>query len=102
MNSSQMLRHCSRFMDLYLGREVVSHQANWRLPRNLGTMPAIKARPGAELDFDAEVARVHAAYKAELKRLYAAHQEQFGYEGRELVFACEAAEAKRAQVKAAS
>ena len=26
-------------------------------PRNWGTMPAIKARPGVELDFDAEVAR---------------------------------------------
>ena len=76
MNSSQMLRHCSRFMDLYLGRIAVPGWARLlsRLigplflrsfltkpigatPRNLGTMPAIKARPGAELDFDAEVAR---------------------------------------------
>ena len=76
MNASQMLRHCSRFMDLYLGRIAVPGWARLlsRLigplflrsfltkpigttPRNLGTMPAIKARPGAELDFDAEVAR---------------------------------------------
>ena len=76
MNASQMLRHCSRFMDLYLGRIAVPGWARLisRLigplflrsfltkpigatPRNLGTMPAIKARPGAELDFDAEVTR---------------------------------------------
>ena len=76
MNASQMLRHCSRFMDLYLGRIAVPGWARLisRLigplflrsfltkqigatPRNLGTMPAIKARPGVELDFDAEVAR---------------------------------------------
>ena len=76
MNASQMLRHCSRFMDLYLGRIAVPGWARLisRLigplffrsfltkpmgatPRNLGTMPAIKARPGVDLDFDAEVAR---------------------------------------------
>ena len=76
MNASQMLRHCSRFMDLYLGRIDVPGWARLisRLigplflrsfltkpmgatPRNLGTMPAIKARLGVDLDFDAEVAR---------------------------------------------
>ena len=76
MNASQMLRHCSRFMDLYLGRIAVPRWARLisRLigplflrsfltkpigatPRNLGTMPAIKAQPGVDLDFDAEVAR---------------------------------------------
>ena len=76
MNASQMLRHCSRFMDLYLDRIDVPGWARLisRLigslflrsfltkpigatPRNLGTMPAIKARPGVDLDFDAEVAR---------------------------------------------
>ena len=76
MNASQMLRHCSRFMDLYLGRIDVPGWARLisRLigplflrsfltkpmgatPRNLGTMPAIKARLGVALDFDAEVAR---------------------------------------------
>ena len=76
MNASQMLRHCSRFMDLYLGRIAVPGWARLisRLigplflrsfltkpmgatPRNLGTMPAIRARPGVDLDFDAEVAR---------------------------------------------
>ena len=63
-------------MDLYLGRIAVPGWARLisRLigplflrsfltkpigatPRNLGTMPAIKARPGVDLDFDAEVAR---------------------------------------------
>ena len=76
MTAAQMLRHCSRFMDLYLGRIAVPGWARLisRLigplflrsfltkpigatPRNLGTMPAIKARPGAELDFDTEVGR---------------------------------------------
>lgn len=76
MNAAQMLRHCSRFMDLYLGRIAVPGWARLisrfigplflrsfltkpigATPRNLGTMPAIKARPGAELDFDVEVAR---------------------------------------------
>ena len=65
MNASQMLLHCSSFMDLYLGRIAVPGWARLlsRLigplflrsfltkpigatPRNLGTMPAIKARPG--------------------------------------------------------
>ena len=76
MNASQMLRHCSMFTDLYLGRISVPRWARMlsrivgplflrsfltkqigATPRNLGTMPAIKARPGVELDFDAEVAR---------------------------------------------
>ncbi len=76
MNAFQTLRHCSRFMDLYLGRIAVPRWARLlsrivgplflrsfltkpigATPRNLGTMPAIKARPGVELDFDAEVAR---------------------------------------------
>lgn len=76
MNAAQMLRHCSRFMDLYLGRIAVPGWARLlsRLigplflrsfltkpigatPPNLGTMPAIKARPGSDLDFDEEVAR---------------------------------------------
>jgi hypothetical protein len=76
MTAPQMLRHCSRFMDLYLGS--VSVPAGVRLlsrllgplflrsfltkpigatPRNMGTMPAIKARPDVDLDFEAERAR---------------------------------------------
>ena len=75
-NAAQMLRHCSSFMDLYLGRIAIPRRSRLlsRLigplflrsfltkpigstPRNLGTMPAIRARLGVELDFDAEVAR---------------------------------------------
>ena len=44
---------------------------------------------------DAEVARVHAAYKAELRRIYQENAAKFGYEGRELVLACERAEERR-------
>jgi hypothetical protein len=76
MTAPQMLRHCSRFMDLYLGS--VSVPAGVRLlsrllgplflrsfltkpigatPRNMGTMPAIEARPEVDLDFEAERAR---------------------------------------------
>jgi hypothetical protein len=76
MTAPQMLRHCSRFMDLYLGRIVVPGWARLvsRLigplflrsfltksigatPRNMGTMPAIKARPQLELDFEEERTR---------------------------------------------
>ena len=76
MNAAQMLRHCSRFMDLYLGRIAVPGWARLvsRLigplflrsfltkpigatPRNMGTMPAIKARPDLDLEFASERAR---------------------------------------------
>ena len=73
MDAPQMLRHCSRFMDLYLGRIAVPGWARMvsRLigplflrsfltkpigatPRNIGTMPAIKSRPDLDLAFEAE------------------------------------------------
>ena len=73
MDAPQMLRHCSRFMDLYLGRIAVPGWARMvsRLigplflrsfltkpigatPRNIGTMPAIKSQPDLDLDFEAE------------------------------------------------
>ena len=76
MDAPQMLRHCSRFMDLYLGRIAVPGWARlvsrligpWFLrsfltkpigttPRNIGTMPAIKARPDLDLGFDTERTR---------------------------------------------
>ena len=38
---------------------------------------------------DAEVARVHSLYRAELSRIYHEHRDAFGYGGRELVFANE-------------
>ena len=76
MDAPQMLRHCSRFMDLYLGRIAVSGWVRMvsRLigpfvlrsfltkpigatPRNIGTMPAIKSRPDLDLDFEAERTR---------------------------------------------
>ena len=76
MTAPQMLRHCSRFMDLYLGNVAVPVGVRLlsRLfgplflrsfltkpigatPRNMGTMPAIKARPEVALDFAAERSR---------------------------------------------
>ena len=76
MDASQMLRHCSRFMDLYLSRIAVPGWARLlsRLigplflrsfltkrigatPRNMGTMPAIKARPDHHLEFASERTR---------------------------------------------
>ncbi|MEC7693948.1 MAG: DUF1569 domain-containing protein [Bacteroidota bacterium] len=76
MDAPQMLRHCSRFMDLYLGRIAVPCWARMmsRLigplflrsfltkpigatPRNIGTMPAIKAQTELELDFETERTR---------------------------------------------
>ena len=76
MDAPQMLSHCSRFMDLYLGRIAVAGWARMvsrivgplflrsfltkpigATPRNIGTMPAIKARPELELDFEAERTR---------------------------------------------
>ena len=77
MDAPQMLRHCSRFMDLYLGRIAVAGWARMvsrivgplflrsfltkpigATPRHIGTMPAIKARTELELDFEAERARL--------------------------------------------
>ena len=76
MTAPQMLRHCSRFMDLYLGHIAVPGWARLlsRLigplflrsfltkpigatPRNIGTMPAIKARPDLDLEFASERTR---------------------------------------------
>ena len=76
MDAPQMLRHCSQFMDLYLGSVSVPSGVRFlsRLlgplflrsfltkpigatPRNMGTMPAIKAQPEVELDFEAERTR---------------------------------------------
>lgn len=45
--------------------------------------------------FEAEVARIHAAYKEELRRMYRENQARFGYEDRQLVFACEGKPAAR-------
>ena len=76
MDAAQMLRHCSRFMDLYLGRIMVPGWARLlsrfigplflrsflikpigATPRNMGTMPAIKARPDLDLEFALERTR---------------------------------------------
>ena len=76
MDAPQMLRHCSWFMDLYLGRIAVPGWARMvsrrigplflrsfltkpigATPRNMGTMPAIKARPDLDLDFETERTR---------------------------------------------
>ena len=61
-----------------------------RVPLNLCIGKPIPVRVAAEgLAFDSEVERVHAQYKAELRRLYKENAAKFGYEDRELVFLCE-------------
>ena len=59
-----------------------------RVPFNLviGDPIATAAAPSAAAT-DAEVARVHSLYRAELSRIYHEHRDAFGYGGRELVFA---------------
>ena len=52
----------------------------------LGRPVALTKTAPAEPGFDAEVARVHAAYKREIARVYADHRAQFGYGRRELAF----------------
>jgi len=61
-----------------------------RVPFNLviGDPIATAAAPSAAAT-DAEVARVHSLYRAELSRIYHEHRDAFGYGGRELVFANE-------------
>lgn len=65
-----------------------------RVPFNLclGKPIAVDAEAAAagEAALEAEVKRVHAAYKEELRRLYEENKERFGYESRALVFACDA------------
>lgn len=76
MSPAQMLRHNSRFMDLYLGRislpawvRVLSRALGpiflrsylvkplGATPRNIGTLSAIRSKPELELDFDEERSR---------------------------------------------
>jgi len=62
LNPSLLLLHTrrrrgTRGLTGLLGRSARWDGALHQERRHLGTMPAIKARPGAELDFDAEVAR---------------------------------------------
>jgi len=52
----------------------------------LGRPCPVKKLEPSDVGFDAEVARVHAAYKAELQAIYEQHKAQFGYGERELVF----------------
>ncbi len=42
-----------------------------------------------EAEIDAEVRRVHAAYKKELQAIYDANKAKYGYQDRKLVFACD-------------
>ena len=66
------------------------HSLPKRVPLNLCIGKPIPVRVAAEgLAFDSEVERVHALYKAELRRLYKENAAKFGYEDRELVFLCE-------------
>lgn len=77
MTSPQMLKHCREFVDLYMGRAPVAAPMRWlarwlgpvfltktmkksptATPRNLSTIPSIKARSGAALDFEVERRRL--------------------------------------------
>lgn len=59
-----------------------------RVPFNLciGRPCVVQQLAPEEAGFDAEVERVHAAYKAEIRAIYERYKLQFGYEQRELVF----------------
>ncbi|MGE3172521.1 MAG: DUF1569 domain-containing protein [Planctomycetota bacterium] len=73
MNAAQMLRHCRVFCELCLGRVPVAPPVRWlarllgpwflrrllrkpptQAPKNLGTLPALRARPDRPLDAEAE------------------------------------------------
>ena len=77
MNASQMLRHCSWFTDLYLGRSEVPCWTRWvsrfagppflrrfltqtrgETPRNLGTLRLLRIREKMDLDFLKERSRL--------------------------------------------
>ena len=76
MSAVQMVRHCARFADLYLGRISVSwwvrlishcrtailaslsHPADRVYSANLSTLPVLRVQTGEELHFDEEMARL--------------------------------------------
>ena len=70
----------------------------YRVPFHMciGREIAVKHCPEgtAEDVIDAEVRRVHAAYKAELAHIYHSNKKLYGYERRELVFSCDQGEAQ--------
>ena len=67
-----------------------------RVPFNLCIGNPVPTTAQAGETLDQTVARVHAAYKAELHSLYHGNQVRFGYEGRSLVFTCELEAARKA------
>jgi len=61
-----------------------------RVPFNLVIGRPIATKQIADgPELDAEVTRVHEAFKAELRSIYESNKERFGYADRELVFTCE-------------
>lgn len=92
MDAAQMLRHCRVFCELCLGRVPVATPVRWlarvlgpwflrrllgksptQAPKNLGTLPALRARPGQPLDFDAERRALLAALD-EIQALAGSHR----------------------------
>ena len=71
----------------------------YRVPFHMciGKPIAVKHFPEESIESDAEVARIHALYKAQLKSLYQTNKKQFGYNDRPLVFVCEEEEARKAK-----
>jgi 1-acyl-sn-glycerol-3-phosphate acyltransferase len=77
----------------------------FRVPFHLCFGKPIAVKQFAEdcKEADAEVARIHIAYKAELLNIYDTHKQKRGYGNRKLVFTCEeAAVARDAKIKAKS
>lgn len=91
MTCAQMLRHCRRFAELYLGRVHVAlpmrllarvlgpfflrrtlRQSPTATPRNLSTLPTIRQRGPDDLDFEAERAKL-LEILAEVQRLEGVH-----------------------------
>ena len=94
----------AKFLQKQLRMSTTCFLGRWNLflPRRvpftlcIGTpIPTRQCVEPAELD--AEVARVHALYKAELAKIYEANKESCGYGGRKLVFTCEQIEERKKQ-----
>eukprot|EP00966_Prymnesium_polylepis_P163678 3783841-Prymnesium_polylepis.1 len=60
----------------------------------IGKPCAVRQLAPGDDGFDAEVERVHAAYKAEIRATYQANRVRFGYENRELIFVEDARSSK--------
>lgn len=82
MTAPQMVQHCRGFVDLYLGDVQVAAPVRWiarligplflkkvlaksplETPKNLGTLPALRAKEGEAVDFEAECTALRAGFQ---------------------------------------